>query len=46
MEKAFSQVKISDISPEHMAAGKKYAYMLLNEPYNGGQETITRDPEN
>ena len=30
MEKAFSEVKISDISPEHMAAGKKYAYMLLN----------------
>lgn len=46
MEKAFSQVKISDISPEHMAEGKKYTYMLLNEPYNGGQETITRDPEN
>lgn len=31
MEKAFSEVKISDISPEHMAAGKKYAYMLLND---------------
>ena len=31
MEKAFSDVKISDISPEHMAAGKKYAYMLLND---------------
>lgn len=31
MEKAFSQVKISDISPEHMAEGKKYAYMLLND---------------
>ena len=46
MEKAFSEVKISDISPEHMAEGKKYAYMLLNEPHNGGQETITRDPEN
>ena len=31
MEKAFSEVKISDISPEHMKAGKKYAYMLLND---------------
>ena len=30
MEKAFSEVKISDISPEHMQEGKKYAYMLLN----------------
>lgn len=46
MEKAFSQVKISDISPEHMSRGKKYAYMLLNDTFNGGQETITRDPEN
>lgn len=31
MEKAFSDVKISDISPEHMQEGKKYAYMLLND---------------
>ena len=31
LAKAFSEVKISDISPEHMAAGKKYAYMLLND---------------
>ena len=31
MEKAFSEVKISDISPEHMKTGKKYAYMLLND---------------
>lgn len=46
MEKAFSQVKISDISPEHMSVGKKYAYMLLNDTFNGGQETITQDPEN
>lgn len=31
MEKLFSEVKISDISPEHMQEGKKYAYMLLND---------------
>ncbi len=46
MEKAFSEVKISDISPEHMQKGKKYAYMLLNETFNGGQEMIKRDTEN
>ena len=46
MEKAFSEVKISDISPEHMREGKKYAYMLLNETFNDGQEMIKRDTEN
>lgn len=31
MEKAFSEVKISDISPEALEIGKKYTYMLLKD---------------
>ena len=31
MEKAFREVKISDIKPEHLESGKKYAYMLLDK---------------
>lgn len=31
MEKAFKEVKVSEISQEHMEAGKKYAYMLLDK---------------
>lgn len=30
MVKTFSEVKLSDISPEHLEAGKKYTYMLLH----------------
>lgn len=30
MEKAFAETKASDISPEHMKKGKKYAYMLAS----------------
>lgn len=30
MEKEFANVKKSDISKEHLDAGKRYAYMLLN----------------
>lgn len=29
MDKTFSEVKVSDISQEHLDAGKKYAYMLM-----------------
>ena len=28
MEGSFKETKVSDVSQEHMAAGKKYAYML------------------
>lgn len=31
MEKTFGGVKLSDVSRESVASGKKYAYMLLNE---------------
>lgn len=31
MEKEFANVKLSDISPEHIEAGRKYTYMLLNK---------------
>lgn len=31
MEDAFKEVKVSDISPEHIADGKKYAYMLVKD---------------
>ena len=31
MGKTFSEVKIKDISPEHLEKGKKYAYMLASK---------------
>ena len=31
MENSFSEVKMSDISKEHLDAGKKYTYMLLKK---------------
>ena len=31
MDKTFSEVKVSDISQEHLDAGKKYAYMLMKD---------------
>lgn len=31
MEDNFKEVKVSDISPEHIENGKKYAYMLVKD---------------
>ena len=31
MKKTFADVKVSDISKEHLEAGRQYVYMLLNE---------------